>query len=182
MQDPRSPLHRRAGLLVALVGCLALGTACALRPGATPKIRAQPQATPIALLTQVTLGGAAQSVLVRGADRSRPIVLMLHGGPGMPTMYLAHDFQRVMEQRFVMVHWDRRGAGRSWPAREPKESLTVRRTLDDLYELRAWLENLLGSAPRDFGRALVGIVSWLPRRARAPRSLWGIRRHGSPGS
>jgi proline iminopeptidase len=53
----------------------------------------------------------------------------------MPTMYLAHDFQRELERSFVVVQWDRRGAGKSYDARLPIESLTVHRTLADLFEL-----------------------------------------------
>ena len=31
---------------------------------------------------EATLGGARQVVSVRGADRSNPIILFIHGGPG----------------------------------------------------------------------------------------------------
>jgi pimeloyl-ACP methyl ester carboxylesterase len=68
----------------------------------------------IAALEQITLGGSPQWVLIRGANRSNPLLLFLHGGPGMPTMYLAHDFQQELEQNFVVVQWDRRGAGKSF--------------------------------------------------------------------
>jgi len=57
----------------------------------------------------------------------------------MPTMYLAHDFQSRLEGHFVIVQWDRRGAGKSYKARHPSDSLTVRRTLADLYELTNYL-------------------------------------------
>ena len=103
-----------------------------------------PDASGVATLQTVVLGGAKQYVLIRGADRTRPIVLFLHGGPGMPSMYLAHAFQSALEREFVVVHWDRRGAGKSYAAREPVESLTVRRTLDDLYELRDSLRHIIG--------------------------------------
>lgn len=68
----------------------------------------------IAVLEDIELGGVPQSVLIRGHDARNPVLLFLHGGPGMPAMYLAHDFQRAMERDFVMVHWDRRGAGKSF--------------------------------------------------------------------
>jgi pimeloyl-ACP methyl ester carboxylesterase len=128
-----------AQLAVAGCGLPLTGTTARVRRGSG----SQP-AIPVASLQWVTLGGAKQSVLVRGADRTRPIVLFLHGGPGMPAMYLAHAFQQDLEQSFVVVHWDRRGAGKSYAARLPVESLTVRRTLDDLYELREWLRRNVG--------------------------------------
>jgi pimeloyl-ACP methyl ester carboxylesterase len=43
-----------------------------------------------------------------------------------------------------MVHWDRRGAGKSWSARQPLDSLTVKRNLADLLELTAYLRERLG--------------------------------------
>jgi pimeloyl-ACP methyl ester carboxylesterase len=103
----------------------------------------------------VTLGGARQAVLMRGADSTRHVVLFRHGGPGMPSMYLAHAFQRPLEHDFVMVQWDRRGAGKSYGARFPAESLTVDRTLADLYELTGWLR-------RRFHRRRIDLVahSW----------------------
>jgi pimeloyl-ACP methyl ester carboxylesterase len=110
--------------------------------GRTPPVRdAKGRVSPqgIATIEWLTLGGVRQAVLVRGADTTRPVVLFLHGGPGMPTMYLAHAFQRPLERDFVMVHWDRRGAGKSYGARRPADSLTVPRTLADLYEITRWL-------------------------------------------
>ncbi|HUP89627.1 MAG TPA: alpha/beta hydrolase [Longimicrobiales bacterium] len=93
----------------------------------------------IARLQPMQIGGAKQWVLIRGRSRNNPIVLFLHGGPGAATMYLAHRFQRPLESEFVMVQWDRRGAGKSYDARIPEDSLTLRRELDDTYELTKWL-------------------------------------------
>lgn len=101
------------------------------------------------------LGGAEQWVLIRARDSTNPVLLFLHGGPGMPAMYLAHAFQREMERDFLVVHWDRRGAGKSFDAAAPRESLTVRRTLEDTYELTRSLRRYFGQ-PRIF---LVG-HSW----------------------
>lgn len=129
---------------VAVLGSAAIAGFIALGPmrGGTPAIRsADGGVTPraIARVEWPTLGGARQAILIRGADTANPVVLFLHGGPGMPTMYLAHSFQRPLEQDFVMVQWDRRGAGKSYGARLPAESLTARRTLSDLYELTQML-------------------------------------------
>jgi pimeloyl-ACP methyl ester carboxylesterase len=109
----------------------------------------------IASLETHLLGGAEQWVLIRGRDSTKPVLLFLHGGPGMPAMYLAHAFQRGLEREFLVVHWDRRGAGKSFSAAAPRESLTVRRTLEDTYELTLLLRRYFGQ-PRIY---LVG-HSW----------------------
>jgi pimeloyl-ACP methyl ester carboxylesterase len=133
-------LKRLLGAVLAVAGLLVVATLVVfvLMRNRTPPIRdADGRRIPgsIASLERVRLGGVEQSILIRGADSTAPVVLFLHGGPGMPTMFLAHAFQRFLERRFVVVQWDRRGAGKSYSARLPAESLTVRRTLNDLYEL-----------------------------------------------
>jgi len=80
-------------------------------PGRTPATH-QPHG--IALLARIPVGGVDQYVLIRGDDSSHPVLLFLHGGPGMPAMYLAHAFQRELEKDFVVVQWDRRAAGKSY--------------------------------------------------------------------
>src|SRR5512132_1751373 len=73
----------------------------------------------VALLEKIRLGGVDQWILIRGRNRGNPLLLFLHGGPGMPAMYLAHAFQRELENSFTVVHWDRRGAGKSYSKRVP---------------------------------------------------------------
>jgi pimeloyl-ACP methyl ester carboxylesterase len=98
--------------VTALIGVVAIAAIVALRPGFTLPIR---QDGSIASLEQVVLNGAPQWILIRGR-LDKPIVLFLHGGPGMPSMYLAHAFQHSLERDFLVVHWDRRGAGKTYPA------------------------------------------------------------------
>jgi pimeloyl-ACP methyl ester carboxylesterase len=86
-------------------------------------------------LERLSLGGAEQWVLVRGHDSARPVILFLHGGPGMPAMFLAHAFQSELERDFVVVHWDRRGAGKSYQAARDRDRLTVQQTLADTLQL-----------------------------------------------
>jgi pimeloyl-ACP methyl ester carboxylesterase len=80
-------------------------------PGRTPTIN-EPDG--IASLERIRIGGVDQYILIRGNDSSLPVLLFLHGGPGMPAMYLAHAFQPELEKDFVVVQWDRRGAGKSY--------------------------------------------------------------------
>lgn len=125
---------KRAGAVV-LVGAAAIGAVWVffvfLR-GRTPAILA-PKA--IASLERLSLGGAPQWVLIRGQDRTRPVILFLHGGPGMPAMFLEHVFGSQLERDFVVIHWDRRGVGKSFHAIGDRDSLTVQQTLNDVHEL-----------------------------------------------
>ncbi len=98
----------------------------------------------VASLEPVAIGGTEQWVLLRGHDVANPVILFLHGGPGMPAMYLAHDFQRDLERDFVVVHWDRRGAGKSYGAGADSTLLTMSRTLEETIELTEWLRDRFG--------------------------------------
>jgi pimeloyl-ACP methyl ester carboxylesterase len=96
--------------VIALLAVVAVTAAVVIRPGFTFPILRDGS---VASLEQVALNGASQWILIRG-QRDKPIVLFLHGGPGMPSMYLAHAFQHPLENDFLLVHWDRRGAGKTY--------------------------------------------------------------------
>jgi pimeloyl-ACP methyl ester carboxylesterase len=103
-----------------------------IRRGYTPQYNSLDSVTS---LEQVSLNSGRQYVLLRGKQRQNPILLFLHGGPGMPIMYLAHDFQRDLERDFVVVHWDRRGAGKSYASAVSAPNLSVSQEIEDTVEL-----------------------------------------------
>ncbi len=88
----------------------------------------------IASLEQITLGGLKQWVLIRGADINNPIMLFLHGGPGMPAIPFEREM-RELEKSFIVVVWDQRGAGKSYNSDIPKESMNIKQFVADTYEL-----------------------------------------------
>ncbi len=126
---------------IALLGVGGVALECFVARGRTPAIDS-PQS--ITSLEKQQIGGVEQWVLIRGHDRTRPVLLFLHGGPGMPAMYLAHGFQRELERDFVVVHWDRRGAGKSFDAGSRSSTLSVSQTLEDTYELTRNLRGRFG--------------------------------------
>jgi len=119
-----------------------VATACAVRavykiagPRSTSPPQTPPGATPIAVLEKVTLGGLNQQLLIRGADITNPLLLVLHGGPGGPEGGLFGVYNRNLEEDFVVVHWDQRGAGRSFDKNLTADDLTIDQFLDDTHEL-----------------------------------------------
>jgi pimeloyl-ACP methyl ester carboxylesterase len=81
------------------------------------------------------LGGIAQWVNIRGADVANPVLVTLHGGPGMPETALLRYFNSVLEKSFTVVYWEQRGAGRSYSPSITPTSMTIDQFVRDLDEL-----------------------------------------------
>jgi len=95
----------------------------------------------------VRIGGIDQFVSIRGADRRNPVLLIIHGGPGFPTTPLAWWGTHGLEEYFTVVHWDQRGAGKTYLLNDPKAvgpTMTMTRFVDDTEELVGWLRSQLG--------------------------------------
>lgn len=92
--------------------------------------------TGIESLERVKLGGLDQWIYIRGVDQSKPVLLFLHGGPGSPEMPMAtKKFQGELEQEFVIVHWDQRGAGKSYSNSITAADLKFEKYLEDIKQL-----------------------------------------------
>jgi pimeloyl-ACP methyl ester carboxylesterase len=115
-----------------LLAWLGIFSVVPLRRGYTPQYKSPKS---VASIEQFSLGNYPQYVLIRGKNNEDPILLFLHGGPGMPTMYLAHDFQRDLEKVFVVVQWDRRGTGKSYESVASAPNLSVSQEIKDSVEL-----------------------------------------------
>lgn len=117
------PFGRLAAILVASTALTTLA-----RAQSHPVASAMPRDSVIEVIRQVqriaapegidtlfaiTVGGNEQWVSIRGANRSNPVLLYIHGGPASPMMPLAWAFQRPWEDYFTVVQWDQRGAGKS---------------------------------------------------------------------
>ncbi len=98
----------------------------------------------IADLYALDVNGDSQYLLARGVDRQLPVVLFVHGGPGMPAMYLAHDFQRELEKEFVVVHWDQRASGKSFKHGADQAQLSTSLLLSDMDVVVNHLRDSLG--------------------------------------
>lgn len=82
-------------------------------------------------LSAIDVNGTKQWLLMRAADRTKPVVLFVHGGPGYPLMWYSRAFDDAFIKDFVVVHWDQRRAGKSYSAEIPVESCTLDQIVDD---------------------------------------------------
>jgi pimeloyl-ACP methyl ester carboxylesterase len=108
-------------------------------PGKTPAFKAADGsmlADSIAETAYLKLGGIEQWVMIRGASVANPVLILLHGGPGMSeTTFFRYFNASVLEKTFTVVYWDQRGAGRSFSKDTPEASMTIERFIVDLDEL-----------------------------------------------
>jgi pimeloyl-ACP methyl ester carboxylesterase len=89
----------------------------------------------IASLEPIDLHGCTQWLLIRGHHVSKPLLLFLHGGPGSAAIWFAHHSMRKVEEHFVCVNWDQRGAGKSFRAGLLDERTTIEQFVEDAIAL-----------------------------------------------
>ena len=125
-----------------------------------------PIAGSVATLEPVTLGGVQQWILIRGRSASSPLVLKLHGGPGEAEMATVR-FNNLLEQDFLVVEWDQRGAGKS--ADVPAAGLTMEQIVADTIELSQYLLKRFKQDRLSPGRHSWGSAVGLQAVHRAPQ-------------
>ena len=97
----------------------------------------------IAELTTVSIGGHDQSLMIRGRNIESPVLLYLAGGPG-GTDLGAMRADVGLEQDFVVATWEQRGAGKSYSALDPAETLTVGQMVSEAVEVTDYLRDRFG--------------------------------------
>ena len=94
----------------------------------------------------MTIQGIAQWITVEGNDCANPILLMVHGGPGNPNTPYSHGIYGDWAQRFTVVQWDQRGAGKTYAANpDTREApLTLDLLTNDGIEVARYITGHLG--------------------------------------
>ena len=97
----------------------------------------------ISSLEEIVLGGFKQWIFIRGTDQKNPILIFLHGGPGEPALGMSSSRHLDAEliEHFTVVHWDQRGAGKSYSSDIPVDSMTFGRLVEDCDELIDYLRS-----------------------------------------
>lgn len=142
-----------AALLTAVFILANVSWAPALRDAGGKRIKKNDRQ--IAELLDININGSQQWISIRGTNRDAPVLLFLHGGPGSPEMTMTRKFfAGALEDSFVVVSWDQRGAGKSFRAGKG-QTLTLNGIVEDA---RAVVEYLCDR----FGQDKIFIVghSW----------------------
>lgn len=133
------------GVVISGSGLVLLAVLLAWPPSAPPVTDADGRRLPgsVAELIPVRLGGHEQWIEVRGASADLPILLYLSGGPGQSDLAFSRVLLDELTQDFLVVGWDQRGTGKSYPALDPA-TLTLDRAVADTVELADFLRARYG--------------------------------------
>lgn len=100
----------------------------------------------------VVLNGSRQNIRIRAAKEGLPVILFLHGGPGVCDRHFVLQNQSQLAENYTMVCWDQRGSGKSYSPKIRKEKLSVElyaadaEALIDLLRARFHAEKIIVAA------------------------------------
>lgn len=147
MFKERTPGIRKLGekvvLLLIVFSFIAAVVSGSQLKAHTPPIldeNGKPLAGSITALEKVVLGGVEQWLIIRGHDMNKPVLLFLSGGPGSSEAGRVLRFNSELEKHFVVVIWEQRGCGKSYPSLHPTDKLTVDQYVADIVELTEMLK------------------------------------------
>jgi proline iminopeptidase len=95
-------------------------------------------------LERVRIGGIDQWIEVRGQNVNNPILLFIHGGPGIAFIPLAVSFQGPWETQFTVAQWDQRGAGKTYASNDrelQRQTMNVAQMEQDTVEVANYLRH-----------------------------------------
>ncbi|HBE77197.1 MAG TPA: alpha/beta hydrolase [Firmicutes bacterium] len=102
----------------------------------------QPLSGSISEKIYVDINGVKQGMIIKGKDRTRPVLLYLHGG--MPDYFLTEKYPTGLEDYFTVCWWEQRGSGISYNAAMPSQTATLGQLVSDTLEVTNYLRHRFG--------------------------------------
>lgn len=134
--------RRRAlrGIWIGVAVMMVIGALLASCAGTPPITDAEGELIPGSIATReiVQVNEKDQGVVIRGRDRSAPVVLWLAGGPGGSEIGWTRDYLEELEENVVMVNWDQPGVGLSYRAAD-WDHVTVEEFVTDTVAMSEYL-------------------------------------------
>ena len=90
------------------------------------------------------INGVNMGMIIKSKDASNPVLLFVHGGPGMPEYPLTEKYPTGLEDYFTVVWWDQRGSGLSYQSGMPEEKMTTEQFISDTIEVSKYLRERFG--------------------------------------
>ena len=91
----------------------------------------------IASLQKISIGGQDQWLLIRGRSVNNPVLLFLHGGPGETEWPFVRHYNSKLEEYFIIVYWEQRGAGKTYTSKT--KNMNVAQFVKDTHDVIQFL-------------------------------------------
>ncbi|WP_252504938.1 alpha/beta hydrolase [Sporosarcina sp. Marseille-Q4943] len=87
----------------------------------------------ISEVVELQVNDTKQFLLIEGKDLNKPVLLILHGGPGQPFPFgvSARAAFPELTENFVAVYYDQRGSGKSYSKDIPIETMNINQFVED---------------------------------------------------
>lgn len=140
----RKVVHIMWAIFVVLLACILIlmGVLAALSPGKPkPFLDQSGMEIPgsISEKIRIPINGVEQGMFIKGKDKTKPVLLFVHGGPGMPEYFLNDSYPTGLEDVFTVCWWDQRGAGLSYSSDMKAETITTEQLVSDTVEVSKYL-------------------------------------------
>jgi len=87
-----------------------------------------------------TIGNLQQKLIIYGQNKENPVLLFLHGGPGMPVFPMVNAINKELEKHVTIVYWQQRGSSVSPVKESNKENLNIDLFINDTIEISEYLK------------------------------------------
>ena len=154
MQSTHQKTFRKVGrimwiaVLIFLAAIILLiGLLLAWSPGKTPPFldaNGNLLANSLSEKIWVNINGMEQGMFIKSKNVDNPVLLFVHGGPGMPEYWLTRRYPTGLEDHFTVVWWEQRGAGLSYSPNIPPAVMTAEQFISDTREVTNYLRKRFG--------------------------------------
>ena len=121
-----------------------------------------------AVKVRLPINGVDQGMFLQVREPGSPVLLFLHGGPGMPEYWLTRRHPTRLHEAFTVAWWEQRGAGLSYHPNIPAETMTVDQFIDDTITVAGYLCQRFGVEKVHLMAHSWGSFIGLQAAARAP--------------
>ncbi len=92
----------------------------------------------------VDVNGTSLGMVITAKDATKPVLLFLGGGPGIPQYLLEYMYPTGIENEFVVCYLEYRGTSLSYQPGMPADDLTIEQYVSDVAEVTHYLRKRFG--------------------------------------
>ena len=90
----------------------------------------------------IPVNGDNQNIHIRSTNPENPVLLFVHGGPGVCDRSWVMPMQsQYLADRFIMVCWDQRMAGKNYRSSKASADMTLDQQVEDMHDVVLYLVN-----------------------------------------